>query len=79
MITNKTNKPDLIQAFDIYKDRIFYKIDTGFLFTSNIVVRADRLEEWKEWSIRCNTLPDKIIINGELYQLNKMKEYERHN
>lgn len=63
MKTN-TNKPDIVQAFDKYIDREYYKIIKRFLFISHVLVRSDRIKEWKEWNIECDTLPDKIYVNG---------------
>lgn len=66
---NKQNKPDIVQSFDFYKDRVYYKIVPGFFFSSNTVVRTDRLDNWKEWKIECEQMPDKIIINGKPYKV----------
>lgn len=64
-------KPDIIQAFDYYVDREYYKIIPRFLWSTDRKVRADRLDERKQWNIHCDTLPDVIIINGEKYNLIK--------
>lgn len=78
MAQTKTNKPDIIQSFDKYIDREYYKIVKGFFTTSDVKVRADRIKEWKEWRIECDTLPDKVIINGEEYKLIKQDEPHKH-
>lgn len=67
-------KPDIIQAVDYYVDRDYYKIIPWFLWNVDRKVRTDRLDEWKQWNIRCDTLPDVILINGEKYRLKKIKE-----
>lgn len=71
------NKPDIVQSFDWYKDREYYKVSNGFLFTSNIQVRSDRLDNWNEWNIQCKKLPDKIIVNGEEYKLTLISHRSR--
>jgi len=63
------NKPDIIQAFDFYKDRVYYKIVPGFFGSSNRVIRTDRLDNWNEWKIECQKMPDRISVNGKLYKL----------
>ena len=65
----QVKKPDIVQVCDFWLDREYYKIDTGFIFTSNIKVRTDRLKEWKSWIIECEEIPDEILINGKFYQL----------
>jgi len=72
MAQNKTNKPEIVQSFDWYKDREYYKIASGFIFSSNIQVRSDRLDTWNEWNISCEKLPDKILVNGKEYQLSPL-------
>ena len=62
-------KPDIVQAFDFYIDREYYKIIPGFFCSSKTKIRADRLKDWKEWMIECQDLPDKIFINGKEYFL----------
>ncbi len=64
-------KPDIIQAFDYYVDREYHKIIPWFFCDTNRKVRADRLDEWKQWNIHCDILPDVILINGEKYNLIK--------
>lgn len=63
------NTPDIVQSFDYYKDREYYKITSGFLFTYRHQVRTDRLKNWREWSIICKEMPDKILVNGKNYRL----------
>ena len=65
----KNNKPDIVQAFDFFVDREYYKIIPGFFFSSKMKVRADQLKDWKEWFIECKDLPDKITVNGKGYKL----------
>ena len=65
----QVKKPDIVQVCDFWLDREYYKIDSGFIFTSNIKVRTDRLKEWKSWIIECKEIPDEILINGKFYQL----------
>ncbi len=62
-------KPDVIQAFDFYEDREYYKIIKGFFSSSNVKVRSDRLKDWKQWIIECEDLPDEISVNGKEYIL----------
>lgn len=69
MLNIQNNKPDIVQSFDFYEDRKYYKIVNGFFFSHNQLVRADRLNKWNEWHIECKELPDKILVNGKLYNL----------
>lgn len=62
-------KPDIVQSFDCYVDREYYIINNHFLFTTETKVRTDRLDDWKEWKIECEKLPDKIYVNGKEYKL----------
>lgn len=70
-MTTNTNKPDIIQAFDFYVDREYYKIIPGFFGSSNRLIRTDRLKDWVEWDIQCAVLPDKININGHPFKVVK--------
>ena len=69
MANTNNKKPDIIQSFDHYVDREYYKITQGFWGKSETKVRADRLENWIEWQIECEKMPDKIVVNGEEYNL----------
>jgi hypothetical protein len=62
-------KPKIVQAFDKYIDREYYKINQGFIFETETLLRSDRMKEWVEWTIYCETLPDVILVNGEEYLL----------
>lgn len=68
MTNAKHKKPDIIQSFDYYLDREYYKAGIG-MFSSDRLIRTDRLEDWNEWQIQCEKMPDKIFINGEEYTL----------
>lgn len=72
MIENKLSKPDSVQMFDMYIDREYYKIVPKFFSTSNILVRTDRLKNWKEIHFEIENMPDKILVNGEEYILVKV-------
>lgn len=74
MITTNPKKPDIVQAFDFYKDREYYKIQKGFLFQSELLLRTDTLKAWKQWNISCEQLPDKIFINEKEYNLTAKAE-----
>lgn len=67
-------KPDIIQAFDYYQDREYYKINPGFFFHSTVKVRTDRIKDWKRWYIVCEDMPDEIMVNGKEYKLVAKKQ-----
>jgi len=69
MVQTINNKPDIMQVFDKYVDREYLKIDSGFLFASQTIVRSDRLSEQKIWKINCHQMPDKVYINGKEFNL----------
>ena len=69
--TPKTN--NIMQVYDISQVKEYYKVNNGFLFSSKQTVRTDRIKDWKEWVIECDTLPDILLINGEEYKLSKIK------
>lgn len=69
MTQSTNNKPDIVQAFDYYEDRVYYKIIPGFFFNSTVEIRADRMKKWKQWQIECEDMPDKIVVNGKEYKL----------
>ena len=62
-------KPDIVQAFDYYVDREYHKVQRGFIFGYDDVIRADRMKDWKIWHIECESMPDEIFINGKEYSL----------
>jgi len=74
MSTTKVNKPDIVQSFDFYKDREYYKITPGFLFSGEKLVRVDRLENEVHWKVTCIKMPDSIEINGKNYKLVQIKK-----
>lgn len=65
--------PDVVIAADKWVDREYYKIIPGFLWSSERRLMSQRIAEWSEWTISCEKLPDKIVINGEEYKLIKKK------
>lgn len=69
MAITQRKKPDIVQSFDIYKDREYYKPTQGFLFGSEKLLRTDRLSEYTKWQIACEKLPDEILVNGKKYIL----------
>lgn len=73
-MTTQLNKPEVVQMFDRYVDREYYKVYPGFFSTYNKKVRTDRLENETELRISCNELPDKVYVNGEPYKLIKDNE-----
>lgn len=66
------NKPDIVQSFDYYKDRVYKKYYQGFIFGCEKIVRVDRLDSWNQWEITCSKMPDLIVLNGEEYKLVKV-------
>lgn len=70
----KVQKPTIVQQFDYYKDREYYKVIPGFLFNENKMVRADRIEDYVMWACTCDTLPDVVVVNGVDYQLIKKEK-----
>lgn len=62
-------KPDIIQSFDQYVDRQYFKVTPGFFGTSRTLVRTDRIKNWTEWDIACEEMPDKVLVNGKEYGL----------
>ena len=73
MITTP-NKPDIVQSFDFYVDREYYKIVSGFIFSHEEKVRTDNLKNWNEWNIECKQMPDKIYVNGKEYLLQELSK-----
>lgn len=73
-MSKTTNKIEMVQAFDYYKDREYYKIVPTFLWSTHTLLKTDRLKNWKQWNIVCEEMPDKIIVNGESYKLIKENE-----
>ena len=65
---------EIVQAFDYYEDREYKKIIPHFFWTSDVVLKTDRIKNWKQWNIVCEEMPDKIIVNGESYKLIKENE-----
>jgi len=63
MATTQRKEPDIVQSFDIYKDREYYKLTQGFLFGSETLTRTDRLSEYTEWQITCEKLPKQEEID----------------
>jgi len=66
-------KPTIIQAFDYYVDREYYKTISKFFFTEERKVRADRLTDSIKWVVESDKVPDEILFNGAKYKLTKMK------
>ncbi len=64
-------QPDIVQVFDCYEDRIYKKIISGFIFSSKVEIRRDRIRDWKQWNIVCDEMPDKIFLNGKPYKLER--------
>lgn len=67
-------KPDIIQAFDYYEDREYFKVIPGFFSHSTVKVRTDRIKNWKRWDIVCEDMPDEILVNGKEYKLVAKKQ-----
>lgn len=72
-MNTQQKKPDMLQVFDKYVDREYYKHVSGFIFSHDESIRSDRLENWKEWNISCDSMPDKVIINGEEFELIRLE------
>ena len=71
-MTQTINKlPEMVQSFDYFVDRQYYKITSGFIFSSKHLLRSDRIKSWIQWDIVCSQMPDKILINGEEFKLTK--------
>lgn len=70
-LLSKKAKPMIVQMFDKYVDREYSKVTPGFFFNSEVVVRADRINDWVVLEIFCENLPDKTFVNGEEYKLVK--------
>ena len=69
-MTNK-NKEILVQAYDYSEVKEYYKIISGFLFSSTRIIRSDSILEHIEIRIQSDNPPDKIFINGEEYSFKK--------
>jgi len=67
------NKKIMAQMYDFSKVEKYYKIVSGFLFSSTTLVRSDTIENHTELVIKTPKMPDKIFVNGEEYELNKLK------
>jgi hypothetical protein len=65
-------QPPIFQMFDRYVDREYFKVTPGFFGTSSTKIRTDRLENETTLNIKCHQLPEKVYVNGELYQLTKI-------
>lgn len=68
-MTKVINKNDIMQVYDVSEVKKYFKINSGFIFTSKILVKADKIKDYKAWVIECNDLPDELIINGKEYKL----------
>ncbi|MFA4833591.1 MAG: hypothetical protein WC619_01940 [Patescibacteria group bacterium] len=64
MAITKKIKPPLVQTFDRYIDREYYKHHGGLLFGYEKKVRCDRLEEELILKISSQDAPSKIFYNG---------------
>jgi len=71
MANAKSNKPEIVQMFDKYVDREYYKINKSFFHSSETLVRTDRLSDSTVLRMNMENLPDEIYVNGELYKLTK--------
>ena len=69
---NIINKPDIVQMFDCYEDRTYYKVTTGFLGYYKESMRVDTVNNSVELHIKSKTMPDKVIFNEEEYKLIKI-------
>lgn len=65
----KIRKPDVVQMFDMYIDREYFKINKSFLHSSKTLVRVDRMKDWKQLDMCMDELPDKVMVNGKEYKL----------
>lgn len=74
MATTKTYLPPLVQSYDYSIKRLYKKKYQRFIFGYEKTVRIDRIEDWNEWEIRTDKMPDKIFVNGEEYSLLKIKK-----
>lgn len=61
--------PPLIQAFDCYEDREYYKIMPGFFSDYKRLLCIDRIKDWTRVTIDIKELPDELFINGQKYNL----------
>lgn len=66
-----TPKPDIVQMFDKYIDREYYKVTSGFFGNYETLIRTDSFYNSTVLEIECKNLPHKVIINGEEYKLVK--------
>ena len=58
-------KPAIVQAFDRYVDREYYKVFKGIIFGSSELVRTDRLENELIINITSDRNPDYLYLNGK--------------
>lgn len=72
MSTN-LQKPKMVQCFDKYKDREYYKITPGFFGEIEILLRTDSVKNYTEVRIQCEDIPERVVVNGQLYKLKKIK------
>ena len=77
MATRNIEKPNIVQQFDRFVDREYYKIVGGLIFTYEKLLRSDRLEEARVLKINCDRLPDQLIINGKEYHLTEVFEIKK--
>lgn len=71
MKTTNTEDPPLIQQFDFYKDREYYKITPGFFCSSVKKLRVDSHKDFNVLKMILPEMPDKVLVNGEEYELTK--------
>ena len=57
--------PALVQAFDMYEDRTYFKLMSNMFGTYKTELRTDTLKNWTQLEIHWETPPDKIFLNGQ--------------
>ena len=70
---NATKKlPPMMQMFDRYVDREYYKVTPRFFGNSETRLRSDRLENETILYISTEKMPDRVLVNNEEYLLVKL-------
>lgn len=72
MAETKLEKPPIVQQFDKYIDREYYKITPGFFCSSEKKIRTDSFKDINILQIEIDQMPDKVYVNGVEYKLEEV-------
>lgn len=66
---HQPEKPPIVQQFDRYVDREYYKTVGGLIFSYEKTVRVDTIEKELILNIATDKVPNKIYYNGKEVKL----------